>query len=255
MGGGKSKSKSAATSSTSVWEAQGDHFRNLYGRAQNLLEQGNYQYGQGRVSGFDPALQQAYGASAGQFAQGQQNIGAASQMTNATLRGDYLGPESNPWLQRTADIGTRNITRGFYNATNALGSRMASAGRTGSGAHAYGSQIQQENLATGLGDFSARLYGGNYEAERNRQMGAAGQAAANTQAGWQNVGGLGQAGERMQAQRQAELSDMVERFNFEQYGTAQKLSEFSQMIGAPIMTQESSSKSKSKEGHGGILSS
>lgn len=252
MGGGTSKGKSSAESSTGIWGAQAGFLKSLFGRAESLYGQGNYQYGQGRVAGLDPQTAMSIGASGEQFQRGQQNIGAASQQTNATLRGEYLGPESNPWLQRTHDVGVRNMTRGFYNATNALGSRMEAAGRTGSGAHAYGSQIAQENLATGIGDFTANLYGNNYQQERGRQMQAVGMAGANTAAGWQNIGALGQSGDRMQAQRQAELSDMVERFQFDQMGSAQKLAEFSQMIGTPIMTQRSTSKSKESSAEGGV---
>jgi hypothetical protein len=165
-------------------------------------------------------------------------------MTNATLRGDYLDPASNPWLQRTHDIGARNMTRKFYGATNALGSRMAAAGRAGGGAHGSGQAIAEENLATGLGDFTANLYGNNYQQERSRQMGAVGQSAANTQAGWMNTANLATSGDRDQQQRQAELTDMVGRFNFEQYGRAQKLQEFSQMLGGPITLSQSSGRSR-----------
>jgi hypothetical protein len=259
MGGGSSKQKSTQKSSskTFVNADQREQLKSLWSRAGDLSNEGPYSYGQDRVAAMDEGSERALGSAGGQYAQGQENLREANDQTNSTLRGDYLGPESNPWLKRTHDVGVRNMTRGFYNATNALGSRMEAAGRTGGGAHAAGQGVADENLATGIGDYTAKLYGDNYQQERNRQVGAVGQASGNTQAGWQNIAGYAAAGDRMQEQRQAELSDMVSRFQFDQQGTATKLAEFSQMIGGPVMEQRSKGKQKSRqsEGHGGLFTS
>lgn len=253
MGGGSSKGKTSASSSTSVWGAQAGFLGDMFSRAEGLYNQGNYQYGMDRVAGFQDPMRQSIGAANDQYGMGRGDLNMARQENNRTMSGDRLGPENNPWLQRTHDIGARNMTRSFYGATNALGSRMEASGRTGGGSHGSGTNVTEENFATGMGDFDAALYGGNYERERGYQNQAIGQAGAINQAGWQNVGGQAQSAERQLGQRQLELDDMVGRFQQQQMGSAEKLAEFSKMIGAPIMTQKSTSKGKEKSSEGGVF--
>jgi hypothetical protein len=238
--GGSSKQKSK--SATTVWEPQQQHLKDIYGRAEGLYQQGPYEYGPGRVAGFDPASEESFRQA---VQRGSALSGTASEQAQATMRGDYLSPESNPWLQRSSDVGARKLSRNYYTTIGALGSRLEAAGRTGSGAHAYGTQIAGENLTTGLGDFEARLYGGAYEGERGRQMQAMGLTPGINEAGWRDISALRSVGAQREEQAQRELDDLVQRFQFQQYGPAQKLEEFSTMIGAPIMTQKQKGSGKS----------
>lgn len=76
-----------------------------------------------------------------------------------TISGDYLDPESNPYLSKTGDIIAGKIGR-------TVDSRFESAGRYGSGAH-------QDVLATDVGNALNALYGANYASERGRQLATA----------------------------------------------------------------------------------
>jgi len=254
MGGGSSKTKSSGKSSTKPWEQQSQYLSQLYGGAADNLNQ-DYQYGDDRFAGMGANTRQAVGDSAGMYGQGAGNVNAASNEFGKTMSGQYLDPNSNPFLQANYDKGARNITNSFMDATQSLGSRMAGANRSGSGAENYRQNQNQENLATGLGDFGAQLYGENYSRERGNMMGAMGQAGAINQAGWQNVAGMSASGDREQADRQGVLDDTNARFQFAQNARATKLGEFRDLIGGPVMTTESEQVSKSKEAHGGILSS
>jgi hypothetical protein len=132
---------------------------------------------------------------------------------------------------------------------------MEAAGRTGSGAHALGTEVAGRGLATGLGDMTARLYGENYQQERGRMMGAAGMAPGMAQAGWQNLQGLFGAGGIGQAQTQAEVSDIAARQQYEQDAPAQSLYRYQQMLGGPVMTSTAMAKAKSKgkQAQGGLI--
>ena len=85
----------------------------------------------------------------------------ASHLVNNTLQGDYLNPDSNPYLQGTFNRAA-DLTRGR------LDSEFAGAGRN------LGAALpaRSEELQT----LASNIYGGNYQAERDRQQSALGQA-------------------------------------------------------------------------------
>jgi hypothetical protein len=117
----------------------------------------------------NPGLQSLAGNSMN--TQGFQNnltgLGTAATNQNPAMpmllkaaQGDYLSPDSNPWLKSTYD-------QAFGNVQNSVGSAMAGAGRFGSGAMAGA-------LTSGAGNLASQIYGGNYQQERSRQQEAQG---------------------------------------------------------------------------------
>ncbi|TXH45949.1 MAG: hypothetical protein E6Q97_30600 [Desulfurellales bacterium] len=83
----------------------------------------------------------------------------ASKTLENTARGDYLTPDTNPYL---ADIAKR--VSGMAAATN--NATFGGRGRSGSGLAGY-------FAGKGVGDSLTDLYGTTYENERGRQMSAA----------------------------------------------------------------------------------
>lgn len=79
-----------------------------------------------------------------------------------TLGGAYLTPESNPYLER-------NVNTAMSNVAGRLNSQFNRPG-------AYGSTAHQETMARSLGDVANQMYGQNYSAERQNQMGGINQA-------------------------------------------------------------------------------
>jgi len=249
VSGGSSDSRSS--SRTAPWAAQQPFLKDIYSRAEALYEEGPYEYGPDRVAGFNPTQERALGMAAQRGGAGSDLTRAAQAETTSTLRGDYLNPESNPHLQRFAEIGERNIRRGFQNSLSGLGSSYEGAGRAGSGNMLARADIMREGLATGLGDFNAQLYGGAYEGERNRMMGAAGMSNDLANQDYRDLSAMMSAGSMRQQQSQKALDDVVEHFLFRQGANADKLAEFSTMIGQPVSS--SYAKSKSDSWNFGIL--
>jgi len=231
------------TTSSSPWRGQQPYLKQLYAGASDLLGQGNYEYGPGRVSGTAPETEEAWRMAADQARQGSPTLGMASAEAQKTLSGDYLNPESNPWLQKTHDIGKREIERGFFGATNALGSRLEGSNRSGSGAAQLGRRRTTDSLAQGLGDFTNQLYGGNYQAERGRMSGMVGQAAGLEEARYRDATAMGAIGQQRQQESQRQIDDIVARFLQTQHGTQQKLAEFSSLIGKTVMASQGKSSS------------
>lgn len=126
-----------------------------------------------------------------------------NQLQN-TASGMYLN--SNPYLDDMFGSASGAVTRAYQTATApGTASSFSGAGRYGSGAYANSVSQNQQDLGSTLGNLSANIYGGNYQAERARQD-AASQALSAlmqqnyglqgnllNQAGNQYLSGLGQA--------------------------------------------------------------
>lgn len=142
--------------------------------------------GQYKVKAADPQLQQQLAGFTPEQLSGMsqitsmsgnaQNLANLAGMNNAaTLRGDYLSPDSNPYLHDTFNAAASGVTQQFKNAT--LPGLMAMAQRSGQ----MGSSAMQEAMGdatssfqSGLNDLATNIYGGNYQQERARQMQAEG---------------------------------------------------------------------------------
>ena len=107
-------------------------------------------------------LNSAIGAAGGQFSQhnNQPTVGAglnsqAQNLTAQNLRGDFLSPDTNPFLKGTFDRAA-DLTRGR------LDTEFAGAGRNLGAAQ----PARSEELQT----LASNIYGGNYQQERDRQQ-------------------------------------------------------------------------------------
>lgn len=103
---------------------------------------------------------------------GSPLLNQAQQTTQQTLAGDFLRPGTNPFLQGTFDRAA-DLTRGR------LDTEFAGAGRNLGASQ----PARSEELQT----LASNIFGGNFQAERDRQLTAAGQAAPLAGADFQNI--------------------------------------------------------------------
>lgn len=118
--------------------------------AQNLY---NSQNAGNMVAPFSPETEQGLQGITQQATAGNPITGAANDLAQQTLSGGFLG--SNPWLDQT-------FNRAALQTQNQLASQFAGSGRNIDASMGLRSQ-QLNDLATGI-------YGGAYDAERNRQQ-------------------------------------------------------------------------------------
>lgn len=100
---------------------------------------------------------------------------AGAQNLQATINGDFLSPDSNPYLKATYDKAARGVTD-TYNYTTIPQLSRAFGNQQAFGTNsAFNELFQKANqgLATGLGDLATGIYGGNYQTERGRQYSGA----------------------------------------------------------------------------------
>ena len=111
-------------------------------------------------------LTQGVNAATGQFNQagggpGANLIGQSQGLTGQTLAGDFLSPDSNPFLadtfNRAADLTQTRLSSEFAGQGRNLGASLPA---------------RSEELQT----LSSNIFGGNFQRERDRQVGAIDQA-------------------------------------------------------------------------------
>jgi hypothetical protein len=141
--------------------------------------QGQYQQDRSTYAPFQQYTGQALNGIAG-LAQNNALTGNATNLANQTLSGGFLG--SNPYLDQT-------FNQAALATQNQLASQFAGAGRNVD--QSEGLRSQQ------LNDLATQIYGGNYQAERDRQQQTLGMSPALGQAqygGYDRLLGVGQSG-------------------------------------------------------------
>lgn len=218
-----SKSTPQTTKSTQnvnmgPWEKQQPYLTKLFSEANNLYDNYNPQYYQGStVAGMTPGQKGAYESISGMGSTVNPILSAQNQTATDTISGKYLDPSTNPYLAATYGQAADQVARTYQTVTAPGTSAAFSAGgRYGSGAR--NQAVDQNNRAFGdtLTNLATNIYGGNYQAERGRQMDATNNAGTYASANYIPGTATANAEGALQAQNQRELDDLVARWNFEQ---------------------------------------
>lgn len=143
-----------------------------------------YQFYNGdTVAGFSPEQELGFNLGTQRALAGSPTLNAANQNITDTLNGNYLSPDSNPYLKANVDQALNDVTgrvNSQFNNNN------------------FGGSAHQETLTRNLGDTASQLYGQNYANERGNQLNAAGQAIGLSNADYNDSAALQAIG----AQRQ-----------------------------------------------------
>lgn len=197
-----------------------------YQTASSLLSQGGPQQYQGNtVAPFAPQQEQAMQLASARALGGSPVMSAAQNQAAQTLGGDFLN--SNPYLDET-------FRKAAQATRSALDTQFAGSGRDLI-AQLPGRSDQLNNLAN-------QIYGGNYQAERARQMQAIPFASGLANQDWTDIGQLANVGSQIQGQTQNIINDRVRRWDFEQMRPEDALSSYLARIQglAPASGQTSS---------------
>lgn len=259
-GGGKGGGSQTQTTTqkSEPWAEQQPYLKEIFGQAQNQYNSSNPQYYAGSTIANQSADTQN-AVNMGRSAAGNSGIlNTAGGVANATARGDYLDPSTNPYLASTFQAAADPVMRNFQTAVapGIDGGRVA-AGRYGSGAWTNMQQGAQTALGQTLGGLATNIYGGNYQQERDRQMGAVNNAGNTFQQGFLPAQALATIGQQQDARSQDVLNADITRFNYNQNLPAAKLAQYQQMIqgnyGGTATTQTPLYSNNSAAGLGGML--
>lgn len=226
MGGSKQPSQTTQVVKNEIDPTIKPYLEFGLGQAKDLYNQGPVPYyPSSTVVPFSPETEQALQLQS----QLAGNIGGRLETgigeLEKTAAGGYLG--SNPALQSAIDAASRGIARNYRESVApTVESQFARAGRFGSGAHESARARSEAELATQLGDVSARITAADYESERARQQAAA-QALPSSLSSLQVPADiLSKVGATREALSGAQLGEDIARYQAEQYGPAQTLDEY-----------------------------
>ena len=212
----------------------------LYAQAgYNLFNQPYQPYPFETVAPFTQDQQSAMDMVRQRSMAGSPVVNAAQQQTMNTIQGDYLNPQTNPYLQQTFDQAANRVTDAFSRGTAAqTDARFARAGAFGGSAWNQAQQANQTALGDSLAGMAANIFGNNYAQERNRQQQAA-QFAPNLAAqDYRDAEALLNVGGMQQQLGQQYLTDDASRFQQAQQYPYQQFQMFGSMF-SPNFGQQS----------------
>jgi hypothetical protein len=197
--GGGSKQSSSPSTTTSIQKSEPPAFVRPY--STELMERGAalsqtpYSPYQGqKIADIAPETLYGLNMTAERAVNGSPVMNATQQNMAATMNGDYMSPDSNPYLkanvnQALGDVQTR-VNSQFNNAN-------------------YGTTAHQETLARSLGDQANQLYGANYSNERTNQMRGAMFAPQLAQADYADASALTGVGDAYRSLEQESLNQSL----------------------------------------------
>lgn len=214
-------------------------YGNLYAQQGYNLSQQPYQaYPYETVAPFTQDQTTAMDQVRHRAMSGSPVVNAAQQQQLDTINGQYLNPDTNPYLQQTYDQAADRVTDSFARGTAAqTDARFARAGAFGGSAWNEMQGANQQALGDSLGGLAANIYGNNYANERSRQQQAS-QFSPNFAAqDYRDADALLNVGGMQQQQGQQYLTDDYSRFNQAQQYPYQQFQTFGQLFNPNLGSQ------------------
>jgi hypothetical protein len=210
-GGGSAPSTQTVTQVSQPPEYVEDPAKRYLGRAEGLSQTPFSTYGGERISPLNPAHYAGINA-----ATNLPDMDAARNLAAYTLQGGYLN--SNPYLDATFNRAADQVQARMTNAT--AGNNLTNTG-------------VQQMYGRGLNDLGVGIYGGNYDAERNRQQGMIPYAMQLPQAQAQTLLG---AGDVLRDWDQSRINEAIRQFEEQRMYPYQQADVLGRAIGASMGT-------------------
>ena len=177
---------------------------------------------------FAPETETALQLASARATQGNPLLGSSQTEINKILQGDYLSPTTNPYSQALFNQMAGDVT-------SQVQSQFSKAGRLGSGAN-------QEILTRGLGELANKVYGDQYNRERQLMANTMNTAPQLGEMDYNDIARLQQVGDARESIEQTKLQDAIARFDYEQQKPYFKLNQYLGALGSnvPTMTVENS---------------
>ena len=241
-GGGDQTSKTVAEPAAEVKPYLKPFLDNAWGNANDP-----YQAYQGqRIAGLDQAQLMGMNLTGAQALNGFQGQGEASNNYQAMMRGDFLTPESNPYLAANAQKAMSDITNAYRTGTKPQ--TDAAAARSGAFGGSAWSQMVNNNertLGDSLGNTANQFYGENYARERANQMQGLGMMSNMQNIGYNDASKLTGVGDAMRNYNQDLLNTQYQDWQENQNSKYLKQEQFANALRATMGAGSSSTTTSS----------
>jgi hypothetical protein len=154
MGGG-SEPSDTQTTKMEPWSGVQPYLKNYLKLGQKVTKNPYQFYNGDTVAGFSPEQEAGMRLGTQRAMAGSGTLNAANTNATNTLNGDYLSPDSNPYLKQ-------NVSRAMDDVQTRVNSQFSG--------NNYGGSANQELLTRNLGDVANSMYGDNYARERGAQL-------------------------------------------------------------------------------------
>lgn len=240
--GGSSENKTVAEPAAEVKPYLKPFLDNAWGNANDP-----YQAYQGqRIAGLDQAQLMGMNLTGAQALNGFQGQGEASNNYQAMMRGDFLTPESNPYLAANAQKAMGDITNAYRTGTKPQ--TDAAAARNGAfGGSAWAQMVNnnERTLGDSLGNTANQFYGENYARERANQMQGLGMMSNMQNIGYNDASKLTGIGDAMRNYNQDLLNTQYQDWQENQNSKYLKQEQFANALRATMGAGSSSTTTSS----------
>lgn len=163
---------------------------------------------------------------------GNPLLPAAQGQTLSMIRGDYLNPNSNPFLRASVDAANQPVVDNYMqNVAPSIDARFSMAGRYGSpGAHVGAQGQALDSLNRTLANNSATMYGNAYNTERGYQNAAIAAAPQLAETDYNDLTRLAAAGATQEGYDTAKRNADIARWDYNQNLPTAKLGQYSNLI-------------------------
>lgn len=238
-------SKSAGTQTTQTitepWQTQAPYLEKGFQRAEELFNAStpNFYPNQTYVP-FASETETALQLAKARATQGNPLLNQSQTYADNVMRGAFLNPSTNPYLNNLFDTMSDKIKAN-------VNSNFAQAGRYGSGA-------QTGVLADSLGNLANQVYADNYNRERAVMDSMSMRAPALGEMDYNDIAKLQTVGQAREELSERQLADAMQRYEFEQRKPYEKLREYQASVGGPFGTSQSTITPMTRNPIMGLLS-
>lgn len=221
-GGGSSGGSTTTVQKADPWSGIQPQLTQAASDTENLYNQGLLQqkyFPGSTVAQFAPQQQQAIDLTTQRALDGSPVNAANQQQITDTLNGNYLDPTNNPGFQQALTDTQKAYSTGTAAQTDAAFNKSGAYGGS-----AYDETKQNQNKA--YADSLNTLAGNMYQQGRTNQLQASALAPQAANSDYTDLGALANTGAQVQGQNQANITDQMNRFNFNQQQPSQNVANY-----------------------------
>lgn len=220
FGGGSSGGgggQSTTVQKADPWSGQQPFLSDVMGQAQTQYQKGPMQFFQGQTyAPLSAETQAAQDMQANRAMAGSPLVTASQDQLTATMRGDYLDPAKNPYLNAGSELIRARVQPG-------IDARFSGSGRSGSA-------LAARAAGEGVSDAMAGQAMQNYLAERQNQVKGMMYAPQLAQQDYADMARLAEVGAAKEDYAQQGINENIDRFNFQQQEPWQSLGLYSNLV-------------------------
>jgi hypothetical protein len=228
MGGSKPQT---VTQTNTPWKVQTPYYTDLYKRGASALDQTNGQWYQGNTYA-GPNQNQLDANAAAAAASGSMGTGVEDlrNMAQSQLRGDWLNPETNPFIAQTAQAALKPVQQAFDANKLAMNDMAISQGAYGGARQDLQQNRLMDDFTNTAGNLTNDIYYKNYANERGIMQNSADLLDQANRLSLAGPTALAAAGSQAQGWDQAALDDAQARWTRQQQAPWQGLGEMSNLL-------------------------